>query len=112
MLTLQRPFENVNKRQLAQLVAERLKHHYKIEYVMNVISLFLDQFSVELQTLKPINIPCFGYFRIEKSKPRKFFHIGEQRFSVSRGNYLLKITIDPLLKRKIIRNIDLLKTFT
>lgn len=101
----------VNKLRLTRSVGKKLHYNINSLHIANVISLFVNEFANELQNKEQINIPNFGVFRIEKSKPRKFFHIGEKRFAFSKGNYLLKIKLSQSLRNKIIANLDLIKTF-
>ena len=105
------PTTTFSKRKLSFLVAKKLNHNIHHIHVSNVISLFIDGFMDELQKRQRIDIPNFASFRLEKSKPRKFHNIQKRRFSISAGKPRLKIKLARTLRSRIIRNLDLVKTF-
>jgi nucleoid DNA-binding protein len=105
------PTTTINKRKLGSLVAKRLGYSIHHTHISNVISLFIDSFMDELQDKQRIDIGNFGSFRLEKTKPRKFHNIQKRRFAVSAGRPRLKIKLSRSLRAKIIRNLDLVKTF-
>ncbi len=101
----------LNKRNLSFLVAKKLNHTIHHIHIANVISMFIDEFMIELQQKEQINISNFCSFKLEKSKPRKFHNVRKRRFAVSSGTSLLKIKLSRSLRNRIIQNMDLIKTF-
>ncbi len=80
-------------------------------HIANIISIFIDEFMIELQQKKQINIANFCSFKLEKSKPRKFYNVKKRRFAISSGTNLIKIKLSRSLRNRIIKNIDIIKTF-
>lgn len=101
----------INKLQFVSIVAKKLNHRLSFMHIANVISLFLDEWGRQLQIKEKINIPNFGVFKIEKTKPRKYHNINKKRFAVSTGKSLIKIRLSRSLRNKIVENLDLIKTF-
>lgn len=108
---MKKPPVTLSKRKLVFLVAKKLDHTIHHIHVSNVISLFIDGFMDDLQKKERIDIGNFGSFRIERTKPRKFHNVHKRRFAVSTGNPRLKIKLSRSLRSKIIRNLDIVKTF-
>jgi len=108
---MKKPSITLNKRKLTFLVTKRLKHNIHHIHIANVISIFVDEFLLNLQQKENINIPNFCHFKLEMSKPRKFHNLQKQRFAISEGKILLKIKLSKSLRNKIIQNMDLIKTF-
>ena len=103
--------KTLNKRKLSFIVAKKFNQTIHYTHVANIISMFIDEFMIELQQKEQINISNFCNFRLEKSKPRKFHNVYKQRFAVSSGKPLLKIKLSKSLRNRIIQNMDLIKTF-
>lgn len=103
--------KNLTKRKLAFGVGRKLKYSIHNIHILNVVSLFIDQFMTEFLEKKEINIPNFCLFKIEKNKPRKYHNIQKNRFAVAPGHPQLKIKLDPAIRNEIIKHIDVIKTF-
>jgi nucleoid DNA-binding protein len=108
---MKKPRAMMSKRKLAFIVAKRLNHNIHHIHILNVISMFVDGFMDELQKKERIDIANFGSFRLECTKPRKFHNVQKRRLAVSAGKPQLKIKLSRSLRNKIIRNLDLVKTF-
>lgn len=108
---MKKPFKTINKRKLTFLIAKKLEHQIHHIHIANILSLFIDEFIIELQKKQKIDIPNFCSFRLEKTKPRKFHNIQKRRMSISTGKPLLKIKLSRSLRNKIVQNLDLIKTF-
>lgn len=106
-----KPYKTLNKRALTSLISKRIKHSIHCAHIENVMSLFMDEFIAALEKGQVLNMPNFCAFKLEKSKPRKFYNVQERRFAVSSGKYLIKIKISKPLRDKIVENIDVVKTF-
>ena len=101
----------LNKNKLTLLVAQKLQHSIHQKHIANVISMFIDEFMIELQQKEEINISNFCNFKLERSSPRKFHNVQKRRFAISSGKPLLKIKLSRSLRNRIIQNMDLIKTF-
>lgn len=101
----------ITKQGLVTLIGQRLKNPPHRTQIRDVLGLFFDEFVNELNEKKKINISGFCTFYISKNKSRKYYDLYKQRFAISTPRPLLKIKLDKKLYIKIIKNIDLIKTF-
>ncbi len=101
---------SIDKRKLWQYVNLRVKrfiHHY---HVLSVISILFDEMIKDLKSGKDIKIFNFGTFSLKKMPPRKYFDVRHQKVMYSDGNKILRFTLTPAIRKKIIKHLDLDKT--
>lgn len=103
--------KTITKRDMIDLIHKKLALKFSKSHIGNVVSFFIDQFMIELQEKRIINMANFCSFRIERTKPRKYHDYIKNRFSISKGRPQLKIKISYSLSKKIINHIDIVKTF-
>jgi len=108
---MKKHYNTINKQRLIKLVSKKINHQIHHTHINDIVSLFIDEFISTLNHKKQLNIHNFCSFRVEKNKPRKFYDIHKRRFAISNSKYLLKIKLHRALRNKIIKNLDLIKTF-
>jgi len=108
---MKKPTNTINQAKLCQKVAVKLNYSINFRHIYDVVSLFTDEFMIELRAKSRIDIPNFCSFRIESTKPRKFHHIQKRTLEISRGRRLLNVKLSYKLRDLIIQNLDLKKTF-
>lgn len=103
--------QTINKLKLINLVSKRLNYQIHKSHISNIVSLFVDEFFLELKTNRKIEIINFCSFSLHKSKPRKYHDFFKSRMAVSKGKTYLRIILTPELRNEIVNNLDLIKTF-
>ena len=101
---------SIDKRRLWQYVnlkVKRFVHHY---HVISIISILFDEMVKDLKSGKDIKIFNFGTLSLKKMPARKYFNVRHQRIMHSSGNKVLRFTLAPGIRKKLIRNLDLDKT--
>ncbi len=101
----------LNKFKLISLIGTRLKYSLKYRQISDILSLFVEEFATELQNKRRLRIGNFCIFYLKKSKPRKFYNLNLQRFAISKGKWIMKMKLTPDLRKKLIKHLDLMKTF-
>lgn len=101
----------INKVKLGRLIGKKLDHNIHKQNIMDVISLFVDEFAKELEIKKRINIPNFCVFLLEKNKPRKYHDIQKRQILMSDGKPMVKIKLSQAFRDRIIQELDIFKTF-
>jgi nucleoid DNA-binding protein len=98
--------ESISKKKLWQYVnikINRTIHHY---HVFSVISLLFEEILSELKDKGEIKIHNFGVLSLKHLKPRHYFDITRQQVMRSNGYRILRFTLAPRLKKKIISYLD------
>lgn len=105
-------FKNISKRQFCNIVAKNMVnsglHH---NHIISVISIFFDEMFLELLSNNEFKIGNFGILKLKKMNPRKFFNITENKVTQSIGNKMLKFKINKKLRKEILKELDILKTY-
>lgn len=103
--------KNLNKVKITRAVAKRINNRATHLHITNIISLLIEEFNKALANGEVIKIKNFATFFVKHSKPRKYHDIQNKKMFISSSNPLLKIKLDAKLRDRIIKNIDILKTF-
>lgn len=101
---------SVDKRKLwryVNLKINRLIHHY---HVFSIISILFDEMLQDLKQGKSIKIFNLGTLSLKQMKPRKYYDVRYQKVMVSEGHKILRFTLAPSLRKKMVDRLDLDKT--
>lgn len=101
----------LNRTRLVKNIRKRMRNSIRCSVINDIISLFIEEFNSELINKKEVDIPGFGVFSLEYSKPRKYHDFQQKKMFISKSNPLLKFRMTQKLKNKILENLDILKTF-
>jgi len=82
----------------------RTIHHY---HVFSVISILFDEILIELKNKGQLKINNLGILTLKKMKPRSYFNIIEQKVMRAEGNRILRFTLAPLIRKKIVSHLDI-----
>ena len=82
-----------------------------MKHILNVVALFTEEFIKELEIKKKINIPNFCMFVVEKNKPRKYHDIQKRQILMSDGKPMIKIKLSKSFRDRIIKELDIFKSF-
>jgi nucleoid DNA-binding protein len=78
---------------------------------MAIINILFDEMISDLKDGKEIDVFNFGTLYLKNTKPRLYYDIRFQRLMMSTGRKILKFVLSPKLRKKIIKNLDVDKTF-
>lgn len=83
-------------------------HHY---HVFSVISILFEELINDLINDKEIKI--FNFVKLKLSRPRakRYFNVVSRCMQESSGNRLLKFSLSPKLKKRLVQSLDVDKTF-
>ena len=98
---------SISKRKLwhyVNLMIHRTIHHY---HVFSVISILFDEILIELKNKGQLKINNLGILTLKKMKPRSYFNIIEQKVMRAEGNRILRFTLAPLIRKKIVSHLDI-----
>lgn len=101
---------SINKRFLWRYVNRKIKriiHHY---HVFSVLSILFDEMIADLLRGKKIKIFNFGTLTLKQLKPRGYFDVRFQRVMRSKGYKILRFTLAPAFRKKLVDHLDLDKT--
>ncbi len=101
----------LNKEKIVSEIYDTLDGKYSVAEINSVIDEYIQSWQSMLRQGEEIKIKNFGSFKLKKSKPRKFVNIASGEAQQSSGRNLLKISLSKRLKRKIIKSIDIFKSF-
>jgi nucleoid DNA-binding protein len=102
---------NIDKRTLWRFVNVKINRSIQSSHVIGVINILFDEIISDLKSGKEIKIFNFGTLWLKPTKPRLYYDIRFQRLMMSAGNKILKLVLSPKLRKKIIKNLDVDKTF-
>lgn len=102
---------SIGRLQLLNYLSKKIKNIIQIYYIYGVISILLDEMIIDLKKGKKIKIKNFGIIELVQNKPRKYFDVRYQKTMLSGKNKILKFNLDPLLRKKLCKNLDIDKTF-
>ncbi len=99
--------QSINKRQLWHYVNRKIKriiHHY---HVLSIITILFDEMIKDLKRGKSIKIFNFGKLELKPLKPRRYFDVRHQKVMQSVGHRILRFTLAPSIRKKLVENLDL-----
>jgi len=105
------PGKSIDRRFLWQYVLKKINNSIHHAHVMSVINILLDEIVAELILNKKIKIINFGQFVLRKLNPRKHYNLYTKKYEMSKGNNILRFELNNKLRRFIIKNLDVAKTF-
>ena len=82
---------------------KRVIHHY---HVFSVITILFDEIIRELVHTGHIKIHNFGTLALNTLKPRKYYNVIHQQVMESKGHRILRFTLAPLVRKKIVAHLD------
>ncbi len=101
---------SVDKRALWRYVNQKIKriiHHY---HVISVITILFDEMLVDLIAGKKIKVFNFGTLSLKQLNPRKYFDVRFQRVMQANGHRIMRFTLAPAFRKKLVDHLDLDKT--
>src|SRR5208337_4795382 len=102
---------NTHKYQLCAAISQKLEHKIDERHIMNIIAILLEEIMKDILKKGKFFIGNFGRFILERMSPRKYFNFQTGRVEQSVGNNILRFKLTKKLKRKILDNIDIARTF-
>ncbi len=99
--------QSINKRMLWHYVNRKIKriiHHY---HVLSIITILFDEMIKDLKRGKAIKIFNFGKLELKPLKPRKYFDVRHQKVMQSVGHRILRFTLAPSIRKKLVEHLDL-----
>lgn len=102
---------NIDRRFFGRYVSRKLKHIYSLSHVEGVISILFEEIVQDLQNDVTIIIGNFGEFILKKLAPRKHQDIKTGELVLSPGYKTIRFQINNKLRRFLIENLDIDKTF-
>ncbi len=103
--------KSVDRRFLWKYVIKKIKKSIHHAHVMSVINILLDEVIKDLIVSKKIKIGNFGQFIFKKLQPRKHFNLRTQKYEMSKGNSIMRFELNKKLRKFLIKNLDVAKTF-
>lgn len=101
----------IRKRYLAQLVANKLDIEIDRRHIVSIITILFEEIMKDILTKGQFVITNFGKFLFGRSPSRKFFNFQTGKVEQSVGNNKLKFQLNEQLKRNILNQIDVERTF-
>lgn len=101
---------SISKRALWRYVNRKIKrtiHHY---HVFSVLTILFDEMIADLLQGKRIKIFNFGTLSLKQLKPRKYFDVRFQRVMQAKAHKILRFTLAPAFRKKLVDHVDLDKT--
>lgn len=102
--------KSIDKRVFASKVSKKINRSVELVHINSIINLLCEDLLKELEETGEFNVPNLGTFILQKTKPKKYWDVIEQKTKMSQGNTLLKFKLSRKLKKKISKHIDLQKT--
>ncbi len=99
--------KTINKKNISLLITKKLNNNISYKNISDVISIFFEELFKELKTGKKIKIKNFCSFKLEKTKPRRYFNYWTKQFAISKGRPQFKIQLSYSLRKKISKHLDL-----
>ncbi len=101
---------SVNKRFLWRYVNRKIRriiHHY---HVFSVVTILFDEMIADLLKGNRIKIFNFGTLTLKQLRPRGYFDVRFQKVMQSKGYKILRFTLAPAFRKKLVDHLDLDKT--
>ncbi len=101
---------SINKRKLWHYVNRKINrviHHY---HVFSIITILFDELVKDLRQGKLIKISNFGTLSLKQMKPRRYFDVRFQKVMQADGKKILRFSLAPSLRKKLVEHLDLDKT--
>lgn len=103
--------KTLNKPKICHIINRKTRLKLGHDRISDILSIFFEEFFKELEDGKELRIPNFCSFRVEKTKPKRYHDIRTGTCAISKSRPQFKIRLMPKLKKKIAKELDLLKTF-
>ena len=103
--------QEISKKTFWKYVNEKINrsiHHY---HVFSVISILFEELVSDLLNNKEIKIFNFGKLKLSPPRMKKYFNVVSRSMKESPGNRLLKFSLSPKLKKRLVRSLDVDRTF-
>jgi nucleoid DNA-binding protein len=72
-----------------------------------VISILFEEMLKDLKQGKTIRIANFGSLALQKTKPRWYHNVRQQKMVRSSGNQVLRFFLAPPIRKKLCENVEL-----
>jgi len=97
---------SISKRTLWRFVNLKIKriiHHY---HVFSIITILFNEVISDLLKGNKIKIFNFGTLILKKLKPRRHFNIKFQKVMQAKGHKILRFTLAPAFRKKLVDHLD------
>ncbi len=101
----------IKKKYLAQVVSNKLDIEIDRRHIISIITILFEEIVKDIFTKGHFIIGNFGKFIFGRSPSRKFFNFQTGQVEQSVGNNILKFKLNEQLKRDILKQIDIERTF-
>ncbi len=98
--------QSINKKLLWQYVNRKIKriiHHY---HVFSILTILFDEMIKDLKRGKSIKIFNFGKLELKNLKPRRYFDVRHQKVMQADGHRILRFTLAPPIRKKLVDYLD------
>lgn len=102
---------SISRTILWRYVNKKLKHKIHYHHILSIINILFDEIIIDLKEKKEIKIKNFGSLILKDYKSRKYFDIVRKKVMTSKKFRLLKFNISKKLKKKLVSDLDFVKTF-
>lgn len=103
--------DSISKRMLWHYVNKKINRTIHHSHVLSIISILFEEIIEDLKAGKELNIHNFGKLSLNQTKPRVYYNVVYQKLMLSKGRKILKFSLSPLVRKKIVNFIDIDKTF-
>lgn len=97
---------SIDKRILWKYVNKKFKGVIHYYHVLAVIDILFEEIIKDLRHNKEIPIFNFGILSLKQMKPRLYHNVKYGQVMYSQGNKILRFTLSPKIKKKLIKNIN------
>jgi nucleoid DNA-binding protein len=101
---------SISKRSLWRYVNRKIRRAVHYYHVLSIISILFDEMIKDLRQGKDIKIHNLGTLQLKQMKPRQYFDVRYRKMMSADGNKVLRMTLTPRLRKKLIQHLDLDKT--
>lgn len=102
---------SVSKRDLWKYVNGKLQRTVHYYHVFAIISILFEEIVKDLKQGKDIKIAHLGTISLQSTKPRWYHNVRLRQKILSPGYRIMRFTLTPVLHKKLIKLLDLDKTF-
>ena len=99
------------KKDLCDAVYHHLDNKIDYTHIVSIISILMEEMVKDLFNKGKFYIGNFGWFIFKRLPPRGYFNFQTGKVERSEGNKILRFKINKKLKRNILDNLDIARTF-